>query len=155
MVLPPFQTLVDAHAGEVSRLCHALAGKNDGADCAQATWLAALRAYPTLKSATNLRGWLLTIAARTAIDHHRARNRRAIPVESVPERAVGDVQQHEDDLWTIVRTLPERQRHAVALRYVLDLPHADVARSLGVSEAMSRRLVSDALATLRTEWSQA
>jgi RNA polymerase sigma factor (sigma-70 family) len=155
VVLPPFQILIDAHAGEVSRLCRALAGADDGADCAQATWLAALRAYPALKSATNLRGWLLTIAARTAIDHHRARNRRAVPVASVPDRPVGDHQAlHNDDLWAVVRTLPDRQRHAVALRYVLDLPHADVARSLGVSESMSRRLVSDALTTLRTKWSQ-
>ena len=154
MVLPPFQSLVDAHAGDVARLCRALAGPNDAADCAQATWLAALRAYPTLTSATNLRGWLLTIAARTTIDHHRARTRRALPVESVPDRAAGEPPQHDTDLWAVVRTLPDRQRHAVALRYVLDLPHADVARSLGVSEAMSRRLVSDALATLRSEWSQ-
>ncbi|MDX6286100.1 MAG: hypothetical protein QOG53_1585 [Frankiales bacterium] len=154
MVLPPFQSLIDAHAGEVSRLCHALAGPNDGADCAQATWLAALRAYPTLKSATNLRGWLLTIAARAAIDQHRARNRRAIPVETVPERAVAEHHQHGDEIWAVVRTLPERQRHAIGLRYVLDLPHAEVARSLGVSPAMSRRIVSDALATLRNQWSQ-
>jgi RNA polymerase sigma factor (sigma-70 family) len=153
VVLPPFQTLVDAYAGEVSRLCRAMAGPDDGPDCAQNTWVNALRAYPSLRSATNLRGWLLTIAARTAIDHHRARSRRAIPVEAVPEQPTTSPHLPDDDLWVLVRTLPERQRHAVALRYVLDLPHADVARSLGVSEAMSRRLVSDALATLRTQWS--
>ncbi len=56
---------------------------------------------------------------------------------------------YDGALWRCVRRLPERQRKAVALRYVLDLPHADVARLLGKTPTMSRRLVSDALATLR------
>jgi predicted RNA polymerase sigma factor len=47
--------------------------------------------------------------------------------------------------------LPERQRLAVALRYVADLDHADIARHLGTTPAATRRLVSDALATLRRE----
>lgn len=55
----------------------------------------------------------------------------------------------DDDLWRRVAALPERQRTAVALRYVVDLDHAAVARALGTTPAATRRLVSDALATLR------
>ena len=55
----------------------------------------------------------------------------------------------ESGVWQIVATLPPRQREAVALRYVADLDHAAIAAALGTSTAMSRRLVSDALGSLR------
>ncbi len=45
-----------------------------------------------------------------------------------------------------VRALPERQREAVALRYIADLDHAGVAAAMGTTPAATRRLVSDALA---------
>ena len=47
--------------------------------------------------------------------------------------------------------LPPREREAVVLKYVGDLDHRAVAAALGTSPAMSRRLVSDALATLRLD----
>jgi DNA-directed RNA polymerase specialized sigma24 family protein len=52
-------------------------------------------------------------------------------------------------LWTRVAALPERQRTAVVLKYVADLDHPTIARVLDTSPTMSRRLVSDALSTLR------
>jgi DNA-directed RNA polymerase specialized sigma24 family protein len=50
-----------------------------------------------------------------------------------------------------VAKLPPRQREAVVLKYVADLDHPTIAAALGTSPAMSRRLVSDALATLRKD----
>lgn len=148
--LPPFQQLVDAHWRDVARLAAALAGPQDGDDVAQQAWTQALLAYPSLRNARNLRGWLLTITARVAADAHRSRARRPVSVEELPERPELPVEMHDDGLWRQVRDLPERQRHAVALHYVLDLPHAEVSELLGTTPAASRRLVSDALKTLRT-----
>lgn len=163
--LPPFQLVVDAHWRDVARLAHVLAGPVDGDDVAQQAWAQALAAYPTLRDARNLRGWLMTVTARCATDVHRSRARRAVPVGDVtasagdgartvggaaagpgPEAGVPD-----GALWRRVGALPERQRTALALRYVADLDHAAVARALGTTPAASRRLVSDALATLREE----
>jgi len=149
--LPAFQTLLDAHAPDVRRLCFALADPADAEDCVQETWLSALRAYPGLRHATNLRGWLLTIAARTVTDTHRARSRRALPLAELPDRAAPAVADPDDELWRRIRRLPERQRTALALHYVLDLPHQEIAHHLGSTPAASRRLVSDALASLRAE----
>src|SRR5579863_1008930 len=78
--LPPFQALLDAHGRDVHRFLVATVGRVDADDCYQETWLAALRAYPRLRDASNLRAWVLTIAHRKAIDHLRARSRRAVPV---------------------------------------------------------------------------
>jgi len=158
VTLPPFQYLVDAHWRDVSRLAHALAGPLDGDDVAQQAWTQALAAYPKLRSNTNLRGWLLTITSHCAMDIHRSRGRRAVPAPDIA--VIGDVSgrslvegpegdRPDEALWSHVAELPERQRHAVVLKYVADLDHPSIARALGTSPTMSRRLVSDALATLR------
>src|SRR6201994_1909403 len=78
--LPPFQNLLDAHARDVHRFLIATVGPVESDDVYQETWLAALRAYPELTDASNLKGWLFTIPHSRAIDHVRARARRATPV---------------------------------------------------------------------------
>lgn len=148
--LPPFQQLVDAYWRDVARLAAALGGAQDGDDIAQQAWTQALAAYPSLAHGRNLRSWLFTITARAAIDNHRDRGRRAAPCGELPERAAPATAEPTDELlWHRVRCLPERQRIAVTLRYVLDLPHAEVAAIIGTTPAVTRRLVSDALAILR------
>jgi RNA polymerase sigma factor (sigma-70 family) len=152
-VLPPFQALIDAHWRDVARLARALAGPVDGDDVAQRAWEKAFAAYPGLKSAKNLRGWLLTITARSATDLHRSRRPHS-PLEDAPPVTVDgpDVTDWPDpEIWQAVAALPERQRVAVTLKYVADLDHAAVASALDTTPAASRRLVSDALATLRKE----
>jgi RNA polymerase sigma factor (sigma-70 family) len=157
VTLPAFQTLVDAHWRDVARLAHALAGPVDGDDVAQQAWTQALAAYPGLRSATNLRGWLLTITHRCAMDAHRARARRPVPRDDVAEAGPATVQEGPEvglpdgELWGRVAVLPDRQRHAVVLKYVADLDHASIAAALETTPAMSRRLVSDGLAALRRE----
>jgi DNA-directed RNA polymerase specialized sigma24 family protein len=86
VTLPPFQKLLDAHAADVYRFLVALVGRTNADDCYQETWLAALRGYPRLRDASNLRGWVLTIAHRKAMDHLRSRRRSPIPVEHLPDR---------------------------------------------------------------------
>jgi RNA polymerase sigma factor (sigma-70 family) len=148
--LPPFQHLLDAHAADLHRYCLAQAGPDHGPDCFQESVISALRAYPDLRDGTNLRGWLFTIAHHKVIDHHRATNRRPVPVDDVPERgvaAVGD----DGDLWAAVATLPDKQRGAIALRYLGDLPYAEIAAALDCSEAAARQNVRAGLASLRVE----
>lgn len=156
--LPPFQHLVDAHWRDVARLSHALAGADAAEDVAQQAWTQAIAAYPRLTHARNLRSWLLTITHRCAMDHHRTA-RRTTPVEdpgALLEHALPAGQTDHvggfvsgEGLWRQVAALPERQRSALVLRFVGDLDHRAIAETLGTSPAMSRRLVSDGVATLR------
>ena len=125
-------------------------GGVDAEDCFQETFLAALRAYPALDDDSNLRGWLLTIAHRKAIDHHRARGRRAVPVAEVAEVAVSDPEPG-GDVWAVVGALPPKQRAAVTLRYASDLPHAEIAAALGCSPEAARRSLHEGLKRLRKE----
>ena len=147
---PPFQRLLDEHAVALHRFCVAQAGPHAGPDCFQETVLAALRAYPELRDATNLRGWLFTIAARKVLDHHRANGRRPEPLAAVPDRAT-DPAAGDGDLWGAVAALPDKQRIAIALRYLGDLPYAQIAVALECSEAAARQNVRAGLAGLRQE----
>ena len=90
MSLPPFQVLLDQHGPAVHRFLLASVGATDADDCYQEACIAALRAYPDLEHGQNLKGWLMTVAHRKAVDAHRARARRPVPVERVPEQATGD-----------------------------------------------------------------
>jgi RNA polymerase sigma factor (sigma-70 family) len=156
--LPPFQVLIDEHGRDVQRFLIAIVGATAADDCYQETWLAALRAYPRLRDTSNLRGWLLTIAHRKSIDHVRARRRQAVPVADLPEQAVNGSSTDpfsadgEDELWSLVRALPTKQRTALALRYVFDAAHAEIASVMGISEEAARRNVHEALKRLRTEY---
>ncbi len=152
--LPPFQALLDDHRDDVYRFLVASLGREDADDCFQETFIAALRAYPRLRDASNLRSWLFTIAHRKAIDAHRARARRAVPVEEVPEQAdTGGFELNgEPELWRSVRALPTKQRAAVLHRYVNDLAYADIGRVMGCSEDAARRSVHEGLKKLRTGW---
>ena len=152
MALPPFQALLDAHGREIHRFLVATVGGTDADDCYQETWLAALRAYPRLRDARNLRGWIFTVAHRKAIDHLRASRRRPIPVEEVPERPRPSVDDGRPELWTLVRTLPTKQRSAIALRFLADASHAQIAEVTGTSEEAARRNVHEGLKRLRTEY---
>jgi RNA polymerase sigma factor (sigma-70 family) len=154
--LPPFQVLLERHRLDVYRFCMATAGPTEADDCFQETWIAALRAYPSLRRADNLRAWLLRIAQNKAIDLHRSRARRPVPVDAVPERAVGSgIEIHGDEepeLWAAVRELPPKQRTAVFCRTVLGMPYEELALLLESSEDAARRNVFEGLRKLREEW---
>ena len=136
--LPPFQRLLDDYRADVYRFLVAAVGRQAADDCFQETFLSALRAYPRLRDASNLRGWLLTIATRKTLDHWRTERRRPIPVERIPDHAAPERADGDRGLWRAVGTLPPMQRAAVIHRYVLDLPYAEVALALGCSEEAAR-----------------
>lgn len=158
MALPPFQTLLDSHGRDVHRFLIANVGPVDADDCWQETWLSALRAYPSLKEASNLRAWVFTIAHHKIIDHVRARGRRAIPVAEAAELASANpapaTALPDEQLWSSVAELPDKQRTAVTLRFLIDSSYGEIADVMGISEEAARRNVHEALKRLRKELNQ-
>lgn len=160
-MLPPFQRFLDAHREEVWRLLRASVGPDRAEDCFQETFMAALRAYPRLRANSDLRAWVLTIAHRKALDAHRAQARQAVPVADVLHSDGGagaalsnghspsPVGERDERLWHAVRELPERQRSAVVLRCVADLPHSEIAVAIGCSEDAARRSLHEGLKKLK------
>lgn len=162
MGLPPFDTVVSEHGSVVLRVLRGTLGPADADDAWQETFIAALRAYPRLRSDSDVRAWLVTIAHRKAIDAGRARGRRAVPMEEVPEdrtapRGHRPVDGTEDlvdalalsHLWDHVAGLPDKQRLAVAYRYGGDLGYGEIARLIGCSEDAARRSAFEGVRRLR------
>jgi RNA polymerase sigma factor (sigma-70 family) len=150
---PPFSRFLEDHREAVYRFLVATVGPNEADDCFQETFIKALRAYPRLRDADNLRAWALTIARRTAIDAARGRRRRPQPAADPEPPAVdGTPNLGDPSLWEAVRGLPPRQRAAVTLRYVNDLPYAEIGRVIGSSEEAARRSAFEGLRRLREVW---
>ncbi|MDF0529061.1 sigma-70 family RNA polymerase sigma factor [Tsukamurella sp. 8F] len=146
----PFEQVVDDNAATVLRVCRTMLSAHDAEDAWSETFLAALRAYPDLPDDANVEAWLVTIARRKAIDVIRAAKRRPTPVDEVPESATSKgFDRDDDDVWTAVARLPDKQRTAVAYRYAADLPYAEIAEILGGTVEAARRAAADGLKNLR------
>jgi RNA polymerase sigma factor (sigma-70 family) len=153
----PFESIIDEHGAVVLRVCRALLQPLDADEAWSETFLAAFRAYGNLNSDANIRGWLVTIAHRKAIDVLRSTKRRPTPIEISPEHSIVDFDGLEtssadvDALRAAISRLPEKQRKAVAYRYLGELAYVDIAELLECSQAAARRSVSDGLTALRKQ----
>ena len=152
--LPPFQAFLDEHRAPVLAFLRSMVGPVDADDCFQETFMSAMRAYDTLDG-RHPRAWVMTIARRKAIDHHRARARRPEPRDELPEQHSADgipgAADGAEDLWARVSGLPPKQRYAVALRFAADLDYADIAVALECSAEAARRSVHEGLKRLRED----
>lgn len=121
-------------------------------DATQEAFARALERWRRLRDRPWVAGWVTTTALNAA---RRALRRRG---ELTPEVAESGDADEAVDLWRAVRALPPRQQEAVALRYVLDLPIADVAATMQCSDgtvkshlARARHALRDLLEDVRDE----
>jgi RNA polymerase sigma factor (sigma-70 family) len=151
MAAKPFDEVVTEHGRAVLRVCRAILGPVDADDAWSETFLAAMRAYPELPEGSNVEAWLVTIAQRKAIDQLRAAARRAVPVAELPDAPsrTGLPGGDDDELWTALAALPDKQRQAVAYHHLAGLPYAEVAALVGGTPEAARRAAADGVATLR------
>jgi RNA polymerase sigma factor (sigma-70 family) len=180
--MQPFEAVVAEHGQVVMRVCRALLGPVEAEDAWSETFLAALRAYPSLRPGSNVRGWLVTIAHNKAVDQIRGRVRVPVPAGDVSERVAGRVGERvarrvgervagrvagvaggssapevgtepvDTELHSALAALPPKQRGAVVYRYLADLPYAEVAALRDCSPAAARRSAADGIARLRRHY---
>jgi RNA polymerase sigma factor (sigma-70 family) len=148
-MLAPFQTFMDEYRNDVWRFLQASVGPAEAEDCFQETFLAALRAYPRLSHQRNLRSWVLTIAHRKAIDAHRGKKRNPRPTQELPDRPGRPTEERDPEVWSAVRSLPDRQRAAVVYRFVEDLAYREIAKAMECTEQAARQNVSEGIRKLR------
>ncbi|PZS20725.1 MAG: SigE family RNA polymerase sigma factor [Pseudonocardiales bacterium] len=99
------------------------------------------------------------------INERRRPASRVLALDTLPERRDGRDAAAEladrDEVWGLLRTLPERQRAALVMRYFEDLPDEEIADALGCRLGTVRSLISRGLASLRehsaaaAQWPQA
>ena len=146
----PFEAIVEVHGPTVLRVCRAVVGIDEADDAWSETFISAMKAYPALPDDANVEAWLVTIAHRRAIDVGRARSRRAVPTDSIADRADPGARGEPDaDLMTALERLPDKQRMSVAYHYLGGLPYAEIASILGGSADAARRAAADGISALR------
>jgi RNA polymerase sigma-70 factor (ECF subfamily) len=119
------------------------------ADVAQEVAVTALRKAGSLRDPASLDAWLHRIAVRAALaEARRGRHRRAAELEHVARRALPDDDGLEAAL-ALLDGLPPRQRAALTLRYVHELPDDAIARALGCRPGTVRSLLSRGRDALR------
>src|SRR6188768_3553209 len=107
----PFEAIVERHGPTVLRVCLAVVGPDEADDAWSETFLSAMKAYPALPDDANVEAWLVTIAHRRAIDVARSRSRRAVPTDTIVERADRASRAGtDDDLAAALAALPDKQR---------------------------------------------
>jgi RNA polymerase sigma factor (sigma-70 family) len=152
----PFEEIIAEHGSVVMRVCRALLPPADAEDAWAETFLAALRAYPTLRPGSNVRGWLVTIAHRKSIDQIRATGRAPRPTDRLPDTVTTGGNPADaipdSELWAALTALPPKQRAAVVYHHVAGLPYAEIGALLDTSEAAARRSAADGIATLRQHY---
>jgi RNA polymerase sigma-70 factor (ECF subfamily) len=153
--------LVKDHQAAIFRLGLSILDDPAEADEAtQETFLAALRNLRSYRGSASLRTWLFAIAINVC--RGRLRRRRSWQrVQSVllgaltgdntsdqPE-AVSAQREQADLVWQAVQGLGEKHRLPVILRYYHDLPVAEIASVLGISEGTVHSRLSIARDRLR------
>jgi len=153
-----FEHVVQQYGPMVLRVCRAVVGTDLAEDAWSETFLAALRAFPSLPADANVEAWLVTIAHRKAIDQFRAEARRAVPTERLPETAADHVNGHaptDARLLAAVARLPGKQRHCVAYHHIVGLSYDEIARIVGGTPTAARRAAADGIKTLRRTYAPA
>jgi RNA polymerase sigma-70 factor, ECF subfamily len=139
-------------AAEYPRLVpmlHALTGDPGRAeDLAQDALVRAHREWERIRGYEMPGAWVRRVALNLATNAARRSRREDRALRRVPAASTHELPADDEELWACVRLLPEQQRWAVVLHYVEDLPIADVARVLEVTEGTVKTHLSRARATL-------
>ncbi|MGH3319432.1 MAG: RNA polymerase sigma factor [Streptosporangiaceae bacterium] len=152
MSLPPFDQVVGRYGADVWRFIVSQVGRDRADDVFQDTMLAALAAYPSLRDPTVVGSWLVRIAARKAIDLFRTADRVPVPVDDPDPGAAPERELPDEQLWARVRALPDKQREAVGLRFVLDMDYRAIGEAMDTSVEAARRNVFEGLTALRRQY---
>ncbi len=112
---------------------------------------AALGRYPEERlRAMRLRPWMYRITLNVA--RNLLRGRREVPIGEIPSASVAASEDGREDVMDVLDALgrlPEKQRLAVTLRYLQDLPYEEISGLTGWPEGTAKTLVRRGVARLR------
>lgn len=151
-----FDEFFDAHYDEVVRaLTLAVGDRARAEDAAQEAFAKAYRRWPAVAAMDRPVGWVMVVGTNQLRRWIGRTERRFVVVpDPVPAGRsdggdVATVIADGTDLAAALDRLPPRQRATVVLRYLCDLPTADVARALGCADGTVKSALHAALSSLR------
>lgn len=109
------------------------------ADAVQDAFVQAHRHWSRVSTLDNPGAWVKHAAVNRLRNQRRGRRRMIAALPLLVARDDGaSTSTHDFDVAPAVAALPDQQRAAVALYYLLDQPTATIATSLGITEATVR-----------------
>jgi RNA polymerase sigma-70 factor (ECF subfamily) len=161
---PAYAHPEDVFESEYDRLVRALtiiAGEREvAADAVQEAFVRLVRRWGRLSSYEDPAGWVRRVALNQIRDHQRSlwrQGRLLLRIQQQSSAAQGALATDEE-LWEQLRTLPLKQRTALALHYVGDLTARETAEVMRISEGAvdqhlhrARRTLKEALGGLGDE----
>jgi RNA polymerase sigma-70 factor (ECF subfamily) len=139
----------DFYAAELPRLValsRGLAPAHLAEDVAQEAMLVAYRRWREVGELERPDLWVRRVCANLAVSQFRRRlvELRAIARLTGRRQPVVELSDQGEEFWAAVRALPHRQAQATALRYVYEMPLAEIAATLGTSEGTVKQHLSRA-----------
>ena len=146
-----------------SYLHMSVGNRHDAEDLTTQTFLKMLEAIGRFRwQSAPFSAWLFRIAHNLAMDHFRA-SRRWQPEEEVPEPPDSEEASAEEEamhsigrqsMLELIENLSEDQQQVLTLKFVFNLPNADVATILDKTEGAIKSLQHRALVSLQKQISQ-
>jgi RNA polymerase sigma factor (sigma-70 family) len=127
-----------------------LQNRSDAEDIAAETMARLYERWDRLSKRQELPAWVARVATNLALD--RVKRRTPGPAIQQQGADVSDYVVARMQLAKAVHALPRRQRDVIALKYFADLPDAEVAAILRISQATERTHLRRALAALRPQF---
>lgn len=151
-----FAELIEEQYDRIYRTAWRWCGNgHDAEDIAQDVCVRIGQAIHGFDGRSAFSSWVYRITLNMVRDWQRAGRRRSAHADAYAEIApTAEAPVQEDvatgsQLWTAVRTLPEKQRDAVLLVYAEGLSHAEAAAIMGIKEPTVSFHVHEARKTLR------
>ena len=145
----------DVFARDYDRLVQTLtivAGDREtAADAVQEAFVCLVRRWDHLSTYDDPAGWVRRVALNQIYDHQRSVWRQTKLLLRIEQQhpAREGASAVAEEVWEQVRTLPLKQRTALALYYVGDLTEREVANAMHVSEGTVKQHLHRARQTLR------
>ena len=149
-----FTGFVRANTAALLRTAYLLTGNASAAEeLVQETLVHLYPKWDKVEAAEVSIAYVRRSLTNTFLNERRKPSSRDIVLDAVPERYdprdVTDRLADRDEIWMLLKTLPERQRAALVLRFFHDLPDEQIAETLGCRIGTVRSLISRGLATMR------
>jgi RNA polymerase sigma-70 factor (ECF subfamily) len=151
-----FAVLYDRYVQRLYHYCyHRTNNVHDAEDLTAQTFLAALEALPYYRQDGHFAAWLFTIARNKVVDYYRHPSNVpqeaaiAPPLSSDPA-GEAETSQEKWMLLRALRSLTEEEQEIIRLRYVAELPFAEIARALHRSEGATKKMLYRLLARLKS-----
>jgi RNA polymerase sigma-70 factor (ECF subfamily) len=152
-----FGILYDRYVQRVYRYCYyRTSNAADAEDLTAQIFLAALEALPRYRQDGHFAAWLFSIARKKVADFHRRKPHEPLDETTLPPIHTDmdldmEKSQRRERLLRMIKSLAEDERELIHLRYVAELPFAEIARALKKNEDAVKKMLYRLIARMKSE----